>query len=199
MRTIPTRKQTSHWLIFLGLTAMLLGSSLAFAAENNTQQPATHDPQTITEEMNCATCGMYPARYPKWQSQVIFTDGSMAAFDGGKCLFRFLLDMQNFAMNRDPGQVAAIWVKDFKTGKWLDGKTAHYVIGSKEMGPMGKEIIPFAAQASAEEFQKANGGTIGTYADISMETIKPLMGGMHMQMDMPDSPMQKDMPSSPMH
>lgn len=160
---------------------MLLTSGLALAAGP--------EPQTITEKMSCAACGMYPHRYPQWQTQVIFTDGSMAAFDGNKCMFRFLLNMQKFAPERQPDQIAAIWVKDFKTGKWLDGKAAHYVIDSKELGPMGKELIPFATRAMAEEFQKANGGTIETYANINMATLKPLMGGMHRQMNMP-SPMQ---------
>jgi nitrous oxide reductase accessory protein NosL len=81
-------------------------------------------------------------------------------------------------------------VKDFKTTAWLDGRAAHYVIDSKELGPMGKELIPFTTRAAAEEFQKANGGTIETYANINMDTIKPLMGGMQMKKNMPHSPMQ---------
>ncbi len=182
MRTKQAGSRTINRLIILGLTAMLLGCPPAFAAGQ--------EPQTITEGMSCAACGMYPHRYPQWQTQVIFTDGTMAAFDGNKCMFRFLLNMQKFAPERQPDQIAAIWVKDFKTGKWLDGKAAHYVIDSREMGPMGKELIPFASRNAAEEFQKANGGTIETYANISMATIKPLMGGMHMQMNMPHPPMQ---------
>ncbi len=168
-------------LAFLSV-AMLLTCVPAFAAGPK--------PQPITETMSCAACGMYPHRYPQWQTQVIFQDGTMSAFDGSKCMFRFLLNMQKFAPERTPEQVAAVWVKDFKTGAWLDGKAAHYVIDSKEMGPMGKELIPFATRATAEEFQKANGGAIETYANISMATIKPLMGGMHMQKKMPHSPMQ---------
>jgi len=183
MRTKQTGNTYGRGLILMVLSAaMLLTSNLALAAGP--------EPQTITEGMSCAACGMYPHRYPQWQTQVVFTDGTMAAFDGNKCMFRFLLNMQKFAPERKVEQVAAIWVKDFKTGKWLDGKAAHYVIDSKEMGPMGKELIPFATRAAAEEFQKANGGTIETFANISMDTIRPLMGGMHMQMNMPRPPMQ---------
>lgn len=181
MRTKQTGNTPGKRLILAVLSAaMLLTCGPALAAD---QQP-----QTITEKMSCAACGMYPHRYPQWQTQIIFTDGTMAAFDGNKCMFRFLLNMQKFAPERQPEQIAAIWVKDFKTGKWLDGKAAHYVIDSKEMGPMGKELIPFTTRAAAEEFQKANGGTIETYANISMATIKSLMGGMHMQMNMPPHP-----------
>lgn len=180
MRIRHTGKPTiGQGLLFLTLTAILLTSALAFAAGS---APA---PQTIPEGMGCATCGMYPHRYPEWQTQVIFRDGAMAAFDGNKCMFRFLLNLQKFAPQRTTEQVAAVWVKDFQTGAWLDGKTAHYVIDSKEMGPMGKELIPFASRAAAEEFQKANGGTIETYANINMATLKPLLGGMQMRMPHP--------------
>ena len=181
--THPGTTCGTRLILALMCAAMLLTSGLAIAA-------AGQQPQTITEKTSCAACGMYPHRYPQWQTQIIFTDGTMAAFDGCKCMFRFLLNMQKFAPERKPEQVAAVWVKDFKTGAWLDGKTAHYVIDSKEMGPMGKELIPFATRAAAEEFQKVNGGTIETYANITMDTIKPLMGGMHMKMNMPRPPMQ---------
>jgi len=46
---------------------------------------------------------------------------------------------------------------------------------------MGKELIPFADKARAEAFQQEKGGSLGTYETIDMETIKPLMGGMHMK------------------
>ena len=184
MHTKQTGNTPKRRLILTISAAMLLTCTLAFAAAG------PPPPQTITEKMSCPTCGMYPHRYPQWQTQVIFTDGTMSAFDGNKCMFRFLLNLKQFAPARQPEQIAAIWVKDFKTGNWLDGKTAHYVIGSQEMGPMGKELIPFATRAVAEEFQKANGGAIETYANISMATIKQLMGGMqHMQMNMPHPPM----------
>jgi len=182
MHTKQNYTPGKRFILALFTTTMLLATPLAFAAPP--------EPQAITEKMSCATCGMYPQRYPQWQTQVIFTDGTMAAFDGGKCMFRFLLNMQQFAPERKAEQVTAVWVKDFRTGVWLDGKTAHYVIGSKKMGPMGKELIPFASRTAAEEFQKEHGGVIETYANISMTTIKSLMGGMHMHMNMTHPPMQ---------
>lgn len=152
-------------IAFLILGSILGAASLALAAGPNLE------PRPINKEMSCSTCGMYPAHFPIWHSQVIFTDNSAATFDGCKCMFRFLLGINKKA-------VAAVWVKDFGNGKWIDGKTALYVVGSKVMGPMGKELIPFADKAAAEAFQKANGGILETYAGISMTTLHPLMGGM---------------------
>ena len=40
----------------------------------------------------------------------------------------------------------------------IDGRTAFYVVGSDVFGPMGKELIPFAQRAQAEEFLKDHKG-----------------------------------------
>jgi len=147
-----------------------------------TTMPATAadlSPRPITPDLHCPTCGMMPARYPEWQNQVIFKDGTMAAFDGGKCLFRFLLGMGNFEESHTAAEVAAIWVKDYETGSWIDAKNALFVAGSNEMGPMGKEIIPFAAREQAQKFQKSHGGDLLLFNEIKPHVVKPLMGGMH--------------------
>lgn len=155
----------------LTMTFMLYQS--ATAAEN--------EPQIIPDDLTCGKCGMYPARYPQWQSQVIFTDGSMSAFDGCKCMFGFMFNMNQYDSAHTMADIAKIWVRDFNSGEWLDAKTAHFVIGSDVMGPMGKELIPFQAQEAAESFQKEHGGQLAGFDSVSMETLKPLMGKMHMQ------------------
>ncbi|GAB4337732.1 MAG: hypothetical protein Kow0089_09170 [Desulfobulbaceae bacterium] len=124
---------------------------------------------------------MYPARYPKWQTEVIFKDGAMVPFDGCKCMFGFLFNMGKFDQHHNPEDVAAIWARDFSTGDWINAKEAHYVIGSNEMGPMGKELIPFGEAAAAEKFQKEHGGELASWDEITMATLKPLMGKMHMK------------------
>ena len=143
-------------------------------------------PQDITSTMSCPTCGMYPAKYPAWQTQVIFTDNSHVAFDGGKCMFRYLLNTKQFDPNRTSEDIAQVLVKDFLSGTWIDGKKAAYVVGSSVMGPMGKELIPFSSLSSAQAFQQQNGGSIAHYEEITMATVKPLMGGMmHHKKKMP--------------
>ena len=138
-------------------------------------------PIEIVEDISCGKCGMYPAKYPQWQTQIVFNDGEMASFDGCKCMFGFLFKMSEYDKIHTSADVGAVWVREFNTGNWIDAKKAHYVIGSGEMGPMGKELIPFADAGSAETFQKEHGGQIAQYDDISMETLKPLMGKMHMK------------------
>lgn len=148
------------------------------------------EPQEIPSDVSCGKCGMFPAKYPQWQSQIVFSDGSMTPFDGCKCMFGFMFNMAKYDPAHQSQDIANVWVKDFNSGDWVDAKNAHYVIGSEVMGPMGKELIPFADAAAAQAFQKKNGGQLAMYDTISMGTLKPLMGGMKMNMN---GSMQKDM------
>jgi nitrous oxide reductase accessory protein NosL len=97
-------------------------------------------------------------------------------------MFKYILNMVKYEQKHTSDDIAAIWVKDFASGKWLDGRKAVYVVGSKVMGPMGKELIPFNNGGAAGQFKTANEGMIKHFADISMGDIKKLgMGGMKMK------------------
>lgn len=141
-------------------------------------------PQEIGADVSCGKCGMFPAKYPQWQAQVVFADGNMTPFDGCKCMFGFLFDMGKYDTTHAREDVAAVLVKDFNRGEWFNAEAAYFVVGSNVMGPMGKELIPFEDQAAAMSFHEANGGSIERYETINMATLKPLMGGMkQMSMD----------------
>ena len=146
---------------------------MAIAAE----KPA---PQPIPDNMSCGVCGMYPAKFVKWQTQIIFKDGAMVPFDGAKDMFKYILNMKKHDKKHTSKDIAAIWVKDFNSGKWLDGTAVSYVVGSKEMGPMGKELIPFDDPTEALSFKKEKSGMIMNYDDVTIDDIKKL-GGMKMK------------------
>ncbi len=160
--------------------SFLVGTMLMYQAAVATQET----PQIIPDDLSCGKCGMFPARYPQWQSQIIFTDGTMSAFDGCKCMFGFIYNISKFDAAHSKHDIANIWVRDFNSGEWLDATSASFVIGSDVMGPMGKELIPFLEQNAAETFQKEHGGHLAKYDVITMETLKPLMGKMHMKGEM---------------
>ncbi len=143
-----------------------------------TAQAATPEPMAIPENITCGKCGMYPARYPQWQSQIIFADGKMTPFDGCKCMFNFMNGMEKFDKAHTRNDIAVAWVKDFNSGKWINAEDAQYVVGSKKMGPMGKELIPFSDHMEAMKFQKEQGGAMMKYAEITPEVLKSLMGDM---------------------
>lgn len=140
-------------------------------------------PGEIPENISCGCgkCGMTPSINQTWQTQVIFKDGTMKAFDGCRCMFGFLLKMAHYDKHHSSSDIAAVWVKDFITGDWMNARDAHYVIGSDGLGLMGKELIPFGDKQSAESFCKRYGGQVTMYSSISTDTIKPLMEKMHMK------------------
>ena len=167
--------------VTLSLFAVLSYLPAALAGPAVQGMPA---PREIGPKMSCGVCMMYPARFPKWQSEIIFADGAMVPFDGCKDLFKYLLDMGRYTSDHTAADVRAVWVKDFPSGEWLMAKNATFVVGSEMMGPMGKELIPFRDPNAAAAFQKEYGGTVMAYDAVTLDTVKPLsmgmgMGGMH--------------------
>jgi len=141
-------------------------------------QVTMSQPMDIPKDVSCGKCGMYPANYPRWQSQIIFKDGSMTPFDGCKCMFNYMSSMEQYDKVHSKGDINTVLVKDFNTGKWMNAADAHFVVGSNMMGPMGKELIPFADKAAAMKFYHEQGGDMMMYAEITPEVLKSLMGGM---------------------
>ncbi len=65
-----------------------------------------------------------------------------------------------------------IWVVDFQSGAWISGRTGYYVVGSDQMGPMGKEAIAFDKMADAKKFAAAHGGKLITFTGVTSDKIK---------------------------
>ena len=175
-----------------GILALLLAAGIGCAAaeKKTAEQPAAAAaPQVAAKEavkiptdVSCGKCGMFPAKYPRWQSQVIFKDGSMTPFDGCKCMFNFLQAVEKYDKAHTAADVQVVWVKDFDSGAWINGSDAYYVVGSDMMGPMGKELIPFAENSAAMKFHQEHGGSMMRYGEITPEVLKGLgMGGMKMK------------------
>jgi len=141
-------------LLSASLSALLLGSAPMPAAGS---KPAPNPRQALPKG-NCAVCGMYVANFPDWAASLSFKDGSQAWFDGPKDLFTFLLDVRQYAPKRNPSDITEVRVKDYYGLKHIDGRKAYYVIGSDVLGPMGKELVPFATEAGARDFLKDHRG-----------------------------------------
>lgn len=161
---------------FLTVTLLLLTLGWTGQVAGAAGKP---QPKVIGEQMSCGVCGMYPARFPEWQTQIIFKDGEMVPFDGAKDMFKYLLNMSAYAKGHERAAVVAVWVKNHDTGAWLDGEAAYYVVGSSAVGPMGSELVPFASPGAAKVFQGKNGGTVSRFAEITLAMINKLgPGGM---------------------
>jgi len=123
----------------------------------------------------CPVCGMFVAKYPDWVAVVVFKDATRGYFDGPKDMFKFLLDLKQYAPGKGESDIDRFFVTDYYAVKQIDGRTAFYVLGSDVYGPMGKELIPFEKETEAREFLKDHGGrNVLRYKEIISAVLKEL-------------------------
>ncbi|MFW2365538.1 MAG: nitrous oxide reductase accessory protein NosL [Desulforhopalus sp.] len=135
----------------------------------------------VDGKTRCPVCGMFVARYQQWLTQMVMADGKTEAFDGVKDMMAYYFSPDQFG---GPTDVTAsrIFVKDYYSQTWIDGRKAFYVIGSDVYGPMGHELIPFNTRDAAENFLKDHHGRqIFPFFEISAELIKALRKGQTMK------------------
>jgi nitrous oxide reductase accessory protein NosL len=150
--------------------------SFLFLANPLLAQPS----KEISPQERCPVCGMFVAKYPDWITQVRLSNGTVKFFDGVKDMMAFTFDSASFGA---PGQKAQeIWVKDYYTLAWLDGRSAWYVVGSNVYGPMGHEFIPFGSAAAAENFRKDHNGTkVVRFDEITEPLVQSMRHGQKMR------------------
>lgn len=156
--------------LFFGLVACLLTANPLLA------QPG----KDISPQERCPVCGMFVVKYPDWITQVRLANGTVKFFDGVKDLLAFHFNPASFGAT---GQTAKeIWVKDYYTLAWLDGRSAWYVIGSDVYGPMGHEFIPFDSAEAAENFRKDHKGTkVIRFNEITEPLVQSMRHGQTMR------------------
>jgi nitrous oxide reductase accessory protein NosL len=136
--------------------------------------------EEIAEDSRCQVCGMFVAKYPNWVTQIHSADGKVTFFDGVKDMMVFYFNSDKYGVKADA--IKEIWVKDYYTMAWLDGRKAHYVIGSDVHGPMGHELIPFATKEAADSFLKDHHGkAVVAFDDITSEKVESMRMGMKMK------------------
>lgn len=156
------------------ILAMGIGLLLTF----NLQAEPVND---IKQDEKCRVCGMFVAKYQPWIAQLHYASGDVAMFDGVKDMMAFFFEPEKYGAAAGD-TVSEIYVKDYYTQEWLDGKEAVYVLGSDVMGPMGHEFIPFNSTSAAENFVKDHTGKqILPFKDITLEQVSSMRGGMKMK------------------
>jgi len=113
-------------------------------------------PKKIEAHKECPLCGMYPARYPQFNCQIVFKDGSYEAFDSAVGLLVYLLFPDNTEIKPKP--VARIYFKDYLKESWLEAGKTFFVTGSEIIGPMGIEFLPADSEQAAEKLKKQEKG-----------------------------------------
>lgn len=140
----------------------------------------TNPLESIDNRARCSVCGMFVAKYADWVTQIHFSEGQVKFFDGVKDMMVFYLNPDSYGYTRDA--VREIWVKDYYTLQWIDGRAAFYVVGSDVFGPMGKEFIPFQTKAAAENFLKDHKGRQSmAFDEITDALVQSMRSGQKMR------------------
>ena len=108
--------------------------------------------QKIEPHKRCPLCSMYPARYPKFNCQIVFKDGGYEAFDSAIGLLVYLHFPDKTGIELKP--VAGIYFKDYLKASWLEADKAFFVTGSEIRGPMGVQFLPVDSQQAANQLKK---------------------------------------------
>jgi len=149
---------------FTGALAMAdkeLDMSRANITANRKKMGKIKDP---ADSDHCLTCGMYPARFPAHRAQILTKDGATLHFCSTKCLINYLANPAEYAKNTPAA--AAIWVTIYPDGDYDYAKGLYYVVGSKVMGPMGSEALPFRKKANAQALAEKEGGRVMRFGEI---------------------------------
>lgn len=134
-------------------------------------------PQTeVTKKERCPVCGMFVHKYPTWLAQVQLEDGSIFFFDGVKDMLAFYFEPEKYGAK---GSIKHIYVTDYYSQGWLDGKEAFYVTGSDVLGPMGHEFIPLATMNAAKAFLADHQGKmIKSFDELDLDLVNAMRSGM---------------------
>jgi len=154
----------------------------AFFLVGNVGAVAGNGPvQNISKKERCPVCGMFVAKYQPWITQVFLSDGKVFMFDGAKDMLAFFFEPQKYGAKSEakPGD---IWVKDYYSQDWINGRECYYVIGSDVYGPMGHEFIPFSSIEAAENFKKDHHGKkILKFNEITLQLVNSKRSGQTMK------------------
>jgi nitrous oxide reductase accessory protein NosL len=146
------KKRLGKWLLLAVMFSAVssVGAGLSYAVEKK--------PVEIKKSDKCQVCGMFVSAYPRWVAQILFKDGSYAAFDGPKDMFKYYLNVGKYNPSKKQADILAIYVTEYYSAKSAEAQGLFYVQGSDVNGPMGAELVPVMTMEKAKEFMKDHGG-----------------------------------------
>ncbi len=127
--------------------------------------------EKIEKKERCPVCGMFVIKFKPWITQMVLSNNDVHMFDGVKDMFAYFFEPQKYGAK--PGtEIKQIWVKDYYSQEWTDGKKCFYVSDSDVYGPMGHEFIPFGSIEAAENFKKDHKGKkVLRFDEITLEGV----------------------------
>lgn len=172
-KSSSTRQWTSAILITMALILTPGSDSFAAGGPAPAATSLTADGQMVLSESDrCPVCAMFPARRPETAAAMTLNSGETFYFCGNGCLLRTWLRPAAY-LGRTLDQIDRIVVRDYFSGKPIDGRNATWVAGSDVIGPMGPAIIALGDVGQLETFKKRHGGkTVFSFKQVDDDLWK---------------------------
>ena len=146
-----------------GFSALLL--ALLAATPGRAAQPL---PPPGPRE-RCPVCGMFVAPHPTWVAALRRADGAIEYFDGPKDLFRRMFAAPESGRRGEP------FVTDYYRTEPIAARGAWFAVGGDVLGPMGRDLVPFATESEARGFLKDHGGTrVVPFTGVTPDLLRAL-------------------------
>jgi copper chaperone NosL len=131
---------------------LVLWILLAFLASCSPKPEGPQPPEIRYGQEMCSACGMVIDE-PRFAAATLLVSEKYLKFDDAR-------EMIIYHMNHQEDQVAAWFVHDYSSEKWIRGEAAIFVYSKSLQTPMGGGIVAFANQAEAEAYAAEHNGTI---------------------------------------
>jgi copper chaperone NosL len=116
----------------------------------------------------CDGCGMIISE-PRFACATVLQDGRALKFDD-------IGDLLMHHMDHPDLQVAAAFVHDYHSEKWVRGEQAFYVMDRSIDTPMGHGIAAFAQEPQAKIFAEDRGTTVLSFDELRARVHAELHG-----------------------
>lgn len=117
-------------------------------------------PVAINPEDMCSMCRMAISE-KQFAAELITKDGEALKFDDIGCLRDYL------KAKADRSRIAAYFVADYETKKWLKAESAHFVKSAELATPMGGNIAAFESHEKAKEAAAKFKGEHVSFAELT--------------------------------
>ncbi len=111
-------------------------------------------------EDTCERCRMIITQ-KEFSAQYILVDGRAKIFDDIGCMVH--------SLEKEGKKVAAVFVRDYHSGEWIDGKEAFYIGSHTIKSPMGYGVIATKDRERAEKTAHQKGAKFFK----GLEEVKP--------------------------
>jgi len=115
-------------------------------------------------------------QYPKWHCYALLKNGKKAEFISVKSMMQAFFHQDYFLKHKLlDTKIDKLYVKDFLSQKEIEATKAVYLFGSRQTGPHGDDLIPFATEANAKLFMMKYGGSkILPFSKLSVGLVRYL-------------------------